>query len=540
MPNSSTTLRILLFALCFASSAYQSFAQQRKQIVIEKADKMRNLKRDGLDIRRLIGNVVIRHEDVIMHCDSAYDYTSLNRFDAFGKVVVFQETSTLYGDTLHYNSETKKGRIRGKIVRLVDEDATLITRYIDFDTNQQIANYFEGGIITTDSARFSSKRGIYFSKQKLFAFAEDVAYSDNDMILNTDSLQYGTRSEKIWFFGPTRVYNDENYIYCEKGWYNRKESIAELRQNAYIDNKEQRVFGEKIFYDRPNGFAEVEHNGCVIDTVQKLTLYSNYIRYFEHTEFGEATKSPLVVSISDEGDTLYLRADRLMGIAIRDSVKTDSTLFHLMKGIGDVRFYRIDLQGKCDSMVYHSTDSLLSMYVEPIIWNKENQLSSDNLDILFKDENISRMYFNGSAFICSQEDSIHFNQIRGKEMVGIFSRGKLNKLDVKGNGQTVYFVREKEKLSAVNKAESSNLTINIKDNTVSSIMFRDTPKATLFPIKNIDIKEVTLKGFAWHDDKRPKSEKEIIPKGLDLDFYKPIEAKANKYRNLKKSPAEKL
>ena len=71
-------------------------------------------------------------------------------------------------------------------------------------------------------------------------------------------------------------------------------------------------------------------------------------------------------------------------------------------------------------------------------------------------------------------------------------------------------------------------------------MFRDTPKATLFPIKNIDIKEVTLKGFAWHYDKRPKSEKEIIPKGLDLDFYKPIEAKANKYRNLKKSPAEKL
>ncbi|MDD3892416.1 MAG: OstA-like protein [Bacteroidales bacterium] len=541
MRNTSTILRILFSLFCIVGSAsYSLVAQQRKQIVIEKADRMRNLKHEGQDIRRLIGNVAIRHEDVIMHCDSAYDYTSQSRFDAFGNVVVFQESSTLYGDTLHYNSDTKQGRVRGKIVRLVDEDASLITNFLDFNTNEQKANFFGGGIITTDSAHFSSKRGIYFSRQKLFAFAENVAYKDKDIVLNTDSLQYNTRSETIWFYGPTRVYNDNNYAYGERGWYNRRDNITELQQNAFVDNGEQRVFGERIYYNKQQGFAEIEKNGCIIDTAQRLTLYADYIEYFEHTEFGEASKNPLVLSISEEGDTLYLRADKLIGNAIRDSVKTDSTLFHLMKGIGDVRFYRQDIQGICDSMIYHSTDSLLTMYVSPIIWNEENQLSSDKLDILFKNETINRMYFNGSAFICSQEDSIHFNQIRGKEMEGFFNAGRLTKIDVKGNGQTAYYVRDKGKLSAVNKAESSNLTINLNDNKVSSIMFRDTPKATLFPIQNINIKEVTLKGFAWQNDKRPKSENEIIPKGLNLGFYIPIENKANLFRDKKKNPAEKL
>ena len=521
-------------------SASYSFAQQRKQIVIEKADRMRNLKRNGQDIRRLIGNVVIRHEDVVMHCDSAYDYPSLSRFDAYGKVVVFQESTKLYGDTLHYNTNTKKGRVRGKIVRLVDEGAVLITHFLDFDANEQKANYYGGGIITTDSARFSSKRGIYFSKQKLFAFAGDVAYSDKDIVLNTDSLQYGTRSEIVWFYGPTRVYNEGNYAYSERGWYNRKDNVTELQNNAFIDNGEQRFFGEKIYYNKLQGFADIEKNGCIIDTAQRLMLYADYIQYFEHTEFAEASKNPLAISISEEGDTLYLRAEKLWGIAVRDSVKTDSTLFHLMKGIGDVRFYRRDMQGICDSMQYHSTDSLLTMYVNPIIWNEENQLSSEKLNILFKNETISRMHFNGSAFICSQEDSIHFNQIMGKEMEGFFSSGRLSKMNVKGNAQTVYYVRDKGKLNAVNKAESSNLTVTIRDNKVSGIMFRDTPKATLFPIHDIDIKEVTLKGFIWQNDKRPKSKNEIIPNGLNLNFYIPIENKANLFRDKKKNPAEKL
>ena len=147
-------IKVLVLFIVITMINDETKAQQRRQIVIEQANQMRNLKLDGREIRRLLGDVIIRHEDVTMKCDSAYEYMGTNRFDAFGRVVVIQETTTLYGDTLRYDGNTKKGKVRGKIVRLVDEDATLITRFIDFDTNQNTAVFYNGGIITTTDSRF--------------------------------------------------------------------------------------------------------------------------------------------------------------------------------------------------------------------------------------------------------------------------------------------------------------------------------------------------------------------------------------------------
>jgi len=126
------------------------------------------------------------------------------------------------------------------------------------------------------------------------------------------------------------------------------------------------------------------------------------------------------------------------------------------------------------------------------------------------------MDFNGSAFITSQEEGVNFNQIRGKKMVSSFINGKLVKLDVTGNGQVVYFLRDQGELTAVNKSESSNLVARLKDGKLSRISFKINPVSTFYPIKKVDYEEITLKGFKWLDEKRPKDKFSIIPKGLDI------------------------
>lgn len=540
MKKALLLLKVLVIVIVTTMMINVANAQQRRQIIIEQANQMRNLRVEGREIRRLLGDVIIRHEDVTMKCDSAYEYMGTNRFDAFGRVVVIQNTITLYGDTLRYDGNTKKGRVRGKVVRLVDEDATLITRFIDFDTNQNTAVFYNGGIITTSDSRFSSKRGTYFSNQKKFAFAGDVRFLDPDILLNTDSLEYFSNEELFKFYGPTRIYNEDNYLYSERGWYNKTESKSEFFVNAYIDNATQRVFGNRIFYDRTIGFAEIVGNGCIIDTSRNFTIYGNLIKYFEETEVAEVMDNPLAIYFTEEGDSLFLRADLLKGISIKDSIHSDSTLYRLLKGIGNVRFYRNDLQGVADSMVFHSVDSILHMYNEPIIWNEDNQLTANNISILFKNENIHRMFFNGSAFITSQEDDTRFNQIKGREMIGYFTQSKLTRLDVNGNGETVYFGRDQGVISMVNKAESSRLTISISDNKVTNIMFREKPSATLFPIEKVELQDVMLRGFAWHIAKRPVSKEDIIPNGLNINFYIPIENTANQLREKRENPAESL
>ena len=530
----------LFAALILQFYCGNAIAQNKREIVIEHADNMRSLRINEQDIRRLLGNVVISHDGTIVHCDSLYDYAGQNRFDAFGNVKVFQKTGTLYGDTLRFNSETKNGKVRGKIVRLVDEDVTLVTRFLDFETMQNTANFFGGGVITSsDSARFSSQRGKFFSKEKVARFGGNVAYSDTSILLNTDSIEYYNESELIKFYGPTRIYNDSSFLFCEYGQYNKETQSSEFHKEAFIDNGGQKVFGNSILYDSSTGEAEVIDNGCVIDTTRKITIYGKKLYYNRETEYTQVTENPLAV-YTQQNDTLYLRADKLSGVTVRDSVKTDSTLYNLLVGVGDVRFFRKDLQGVSDSMLYHSVDSIMYMHKEPILWNETNQLTADDVNVQFKNDNISRMNFSGSSFVVSQEDSTRFNQIKGREMIGYFTKGALTRLDINGNGETVYFIRDKGEIVGVNKALSSNLSIGIRQNEVASIMFRDKPVATLFPIDRVELQDVMVDGFKWHNDKRPISAQDIIPQGLNLLFYIPIEQKANRYRALRAEPANSL
>jgi lipopolysaccharide export system protein LptA len=541
-----TGMRVLKMALAVLTiillqgSGKNLFAQQKREVFINHADSMRNLKVDGKDIRRLLGNVSIRHEETTITCDSLYDYVGLNKFDAYSNVKVFQETTTLYGDTLNFNGVTKRGKVRGKVVRMVDEETTMVTRFLDFETVNKTVNYYGGAVINTTDSRFSSDRGKYYSNQKRFVAAGNVAYIDPDILLNTDSLEYYTEVELIKFYGPTRIYNEENYLYSERGQHNRDTQESEFHINAFIDNGDQKLYGNSIFYDRNTGVSIIEGNGLVIDTTQRINIYGQHLTYNQKTEFAEVKHEPLAMLVSEQLDTLYLRADRLLGISVKDTVYTDSTLYNQLVGVGDVRFFRQDIQGVCDSMLYHSVDSILYMHKDPILWNSENQLTADNVSIEFRNETIHRMKFTGSSFVTSQEDSIRFNQIKGRDMVGFFTNGKLTRLDVNGNGETVYYGRDKGELVGVNKAESSRLSIGIKDNKVVSIMFRESPVATLFPIDKVELQDVMIKGFAWHTDKRPQSPDDIIPTGLDVNFYLPILSKADRYRAQKRNPAESL
>jgi lipopolysaccharide export system protein LptA len=531
------TLLTIMLLQCNGKSVY---AQQKREIVINHADSMRNLRIEGQSIRRLLGNVSIRHDETTITCDSLYDYVGRNKFDAFSNVKVFQENSTLYGDTLIFDGATKKGKVRGKEVRLVEEEVTLVTKFLDFETNNNTVNYYGGAIITSTDSRFSSDRGKYYSNQKLFVAAGNVAFLDPDILLNTDSLEYYSETELIKFFGPTRIYNDENYLYSEKGQHNRESQESEFHINAFVDNGDQVLFGNNIYYNQNLGQSKIVGNGLIIDTVKRINIYGNHLTYDEQTEYAEVTVDPLAMFISEQSDTLYLRANKLMGMSIKDTLHTDSTLYNQLIGVGDVRFYREDIQGSCDSISYHSVDSVLYMHNDPILWNDENQLTADDVSIEFRNENIHRMKFRGSSFVISQEDSTQFNQIKGREMVGFFSDGKLTRLDVNGNGETVYYGRDKGEIVGVNKAESSRLSISIRENKVASIMFYESPVATLFPIDKVELQDVMIEGFAWHADKRPTSPNHVIPTGLDVNFHVSIENVANRYRSKKTTPAESL
>lgn len=502
-----------VYALVLINCTF-AFAQSDKNVKVT-GDVLKNLVKDGQQVFRYLNNVNILHEGAIMTCDSAYVYKKTNTVEAYGHVIVTKDDSRLYGDYLHYDGNTSAGRVEGKEVKLIQKDANLVTDIIYFNTKNNSAYYLTKGILTNPDNRMISQRGYYFSKLKRYNFAGNVEMEGKDGRLFTDSLDYDTQAEIVNFFGPTRIYNKENYVYCEKGWYNRKNGQSNFFINAFIHQKANKIYGEDIYYDKAKGYAQIVNKVAIVDTTNKFTVFGGKAIYWDVEKKAIIEQKPMLMAVS-EGDTLFLRSDKMLMNSYADNSLPDS-VFRIVKALGKVAYYKKDLQGRCDSIVYNTRDSVASFFVEPVLWSENNQMTADSIKAYSsKDNKIRRMDFDGNAFSVAKEDSIHYNQIKGKSMVAFFKNGQLNRLDVKGNGQAVYYLRDEGEIAAVNKAESTDLTAFFKNRKPSRILFKVKPISVFYPIEKVDYEEVTLKGFRWLDNIRPKSKFEIIPQGLDL------------------------
>jgi lipopolysaccharide export system protein LptA len=404
---------------------------------------------------------------------------------------------------LHYNSETKIADIHDSVV-MIDGGTILKTDSLTYNIKNKVAFYQTGGEIQDNKNELTSIWGIYHSNEKQFIFRDKVVLVNPQYTIYTDTLEYNSRNEVAVFKGPTNIISKENHIYGELGWYDTKNDISLFKKNAFIENKTQKLSGDSLFYDRKIGIGKAFNHVEITDTVQKMIITGGYGEYNEKKGVSVVVIEAMLTQIGD-ADSLFLHADTLK--AIDDTIKKEKTIFAYFKA----KFFKTDLQGMSDSMVYKLKDSTLYLYYKPLLWSDENQLSADSIQILTTKSAVKSIYLYNSSFIISKDDTLKFNQIKGKEMIGYFEKNELVKIDVFTNSESIYYVRDdKQALIGINKAESVNMRIFLKENKVDKILFLEKPKATLYPEKDLTPNDVILRNFKWEENRRPKSKKEIF------------------------------
>ncbi len=493
-----------ILTLLFFTTLKEVFSQDRSKIEIVSADNLDGVKVLGKDVQKLIGNVVLQNEKTILNCDSAYMYSDNKNVDAFSNIIItVGDSVTIIGKLLHYNSETKIADIHDSVV-MIDGSTILKTDSLKYNIKNKTAFYQTGGEIKDGNNQLTSIWGFYQSDKKQFLFRDSVVLENPQFTLYTDTLQYNSRSEIADFTGPTNIYNKENHIYGELGWYDTKKDVSLCKKNAFIENKTQKLSGDSLYYDKKIGLGKAYNNVVITDTVQKMIITGGYGEYDEKKAVSIVVIDAMLTQIGDS-DSLYLHADTLK--AVEDTIKKEKTIFAYNKA----KFFKIDLQGMSDSLVYKLKDSTLYLYYNPVLWSEENQLSADSIHIFTTKNAVKSIYLYNSSFVISKDDSLKFNQIKGKDMIGYFNNNELVQINVFKNSESIYFVRdEKEALIGINKAESLNMEIYLKENKVNKIVFLVKPIATLYPEKDLAPNDLILRNFKWEETRRPKTKKEIF------------------------------
>lgn len=495
------------FILCisFSDSLFSQTAKKdtvkTRKIEILNADSLLFDEHFGKEMKRLIGNVKLKHDDAIMYCDSAHVFKN-NSMNAYGNVHIFQGDSlNLFGDVLYYDGNTRLVRMRNN-VKLNNNDALLTTDSLDYDRNTESGHYYNFGTITQSDNVLTSKNGFYYSTKKDYFSIDSVVLVNPDYTMYCDTLQYNTRSEIAFFHGPTDIVSDSNFIYCENGFYNTVTNISQYKKNAYLKNNTQYLKGDSLYYDRNLKVGKAFHNVSMIDSTEEISFRGHYAIFYEETESSILTDSAVFIKFSDD-DTLYLHADTLFSFQDTAGNKTMKAYYH-------VKMFKNDFQAMCDSMVYAFSDSIIKLFFEPILWSDENQMSADSIEIHTKNDELDYLEMNYTAMMISQEDTTGYNQIKGNKMIGTFTDGKLSLIKVIGDGETIYYPKEDEDVIGLNDTKCVNMSIYITDNEFDKIIFYSKPKAKLSPVKDVPTSDKLLPNFKWLDYQRPLTKDDIF------------------------------
>lgn len=492
-------------ALLFLLSPLQPARGQKVTIEVLNAEITAFDAEIGRDFRKLLGNVQLKHEDVIMSCDSAFFYPSTGSVDAFSNVKIIQgDTLTLTGDFLHYNGNTKLAEFRNN-VRLVNKETTLETDYLNYDRDGEIAYYLEGGVVTREEETLTSRMGYFYIKPEIFIFRDSVEINNPDYTILTDSLRYETSTEISYFFGPTEIINPERYIYCENGWYDTRQDISFVTDRAFLEEEGRTLRGDTLYYEAQTGFGRAISNVELIDTAENTTLKGNFGLYYREQDFALVTDSALMIQV-DGTDTMYVHADTLRSLQNPD-IAEDS---RILKAYHRVKIYRPDLQVMCDSLVYVEADSAFDFFGEPVLWSEENQLTATQIRVVMTGQKLHRMYLTGTALVVSQKDSAKFDQMRGKEMTGFFVDNQLSRILVSGNGQTIYYTEDQGVIVGANKTECTDLIIYLKDNKISRVNYTTKPEGIYYPLDLFPGEEATLSDFKWVEQWRPRTYMDVF------------------------------
>ncbi len=739
-------------------------------IIYMKADNAYTYELDTTTVWCFVGNFAAQHQGSIITADSAVRYSDMY-VECFGNVLINKGTTYVYGERADYDGNISQARVYSELVKMVDTDAVLYTYHFSFDTENNVGQFYGGGMVTNRENRLESQRGYYFADFREIICVEQVEIHTEDYEMKGDSVVYNIDTDHASYFDNSNIWNNDNdYLYADRGEYEKEGELYRVTSNGYILTANQEVWSDSIDYYREVEYAKLFHNIQLDDLSHKTLAFGDFGEYWGDKGNAFLTRDPIVVNYdTSQGDTLFMRSDSMylytvntaaqrreaerraadslariaaatqmpaideqdavaestdslamdreerrralanrgrdgadstrmgrghrgmprdldsvgsshgrMGgdierdssrmeslhdadegmlpesladMALADSLQIDSiavdslvvltdkelkaqrreeaqrlkeakrkeaaeerkikldtiaaqrlrklqeqkvkdeaaaaqraeraaelmvkrnerenarrakrglppvaldslaldsltnislmatdslsmgdasgadslaadslvadslvvaadsvdadSVYRFVKCFRNVRIYRSDFQALCDSLMATTADSTVHMYIRPVLWNANNQVTSEVMDIYTANSMITRAEFVGKPIMAAEIDTICYNQVTGKTMTAYFRDGRIYRDDVNGNAQTIYYTQDSHtgEVTEMMYIESGGATFYIDGQTLVRITYQGSPTGILYPIGQVpESQMVRLPDFEWRGLERP-------------------------------------
>lgn len=520
------------------------------RIFLEHADVLHKQDRDSFMV--LSGMVHFSKGAMQMYCDSAHYYPTSESMDAFGNVRMQQgDTLFIYADELNYDGLREIAYLyadEGKDVRMINRNVRLNTPEFTYDMVDERGYYTNGGVLTDPQNRLVSVEGEYLPATKEANFYIDVHLHRIDgrdtLDIYSDTMYYDTRTRIAEFYSPTEIISGRGTIHTTEGVYDTRNNQAQLFKHSTVHtDSTSTLTGDTILYDRDRGYGEAFGNVDITDSARQTTLRGTYGYYNRLVDSAFVTGRALAMEYS-RGDTLYMHGRYIKSILDIDTIRTtvtdtiappagspdtvqpqiikreivstDST--HVFTAWPRVRFYRSDMQGLCDSMIFVQRDSTLHLHHHPVVWSDDRQIFGNRIILYLNDSTIDRALLPDFAFTAQHIEDDYYNQLTGKVMEAWFNGGELSRLDVSNSVEAIFYPEEND--STINKMvnlQTANMRGWFEKRALIRMKTWPESNGRVTPLYLAKRSDLLLSKFQWYGTLRPRDSQDIFNVTEEMD-----------------------
>ncbi len=429
-----------------------------------------------------------------------YYYLDANQAYFKEDVTIVDEDFELRADTLAFNTSTKVVTFLGP-TRIDQGESKIYCEAGFYDIANEKAEFRQNAQYSKGTQTAEADLMIYDGAKDEVVLEGNAFFVDGDTEAKADKITFNQETNETTLSGNAFYEDDEQSITADVIVYNEETKKIVTNGNAVLINPPQYLEAENIDFDETTGLGVATGNVFWQDSAQQVIIRCDKADYIKEDDYlkayGERT---LLISILDE-DSLFLTSDTLeysRGVNFeQDSAKQ----FIAFK---DVRMLKSDFQAVCDSLVFTQTDSTFYFYDDPIIWSDTTQFSADSIRMKMSDGKLDSIFLVEKSFIINSPDNYFYNQIKGRDIVALFSDNEVYEMDVYGNAESVYYLQDDFKAYVgVNKTVCSDMVVDFGDNKVEKIKCFPNPKANLMPMGKADHEALKLEGFNWRIGRRP-------------------------------------
>ncbi|MBT7306388.1 MAG: OstA-like protein, partial [Bacteroidetes bacterium] len=367
---------------------------------------------------------------------------------------------------------------------------------------KQEAYYRSGGTVIDTASTLTSRIGRYYAEQKNYQFTSDVKIVNPKYTINSQQLNFYSQTGASYLYGPSTIVSDSSTVYCERGFYDTREDTGYFVKNSRVDYQSRTLYGDSIYFDRNKSFASATNNIKVIDTSNQSIIRGHYAEVFRQKDSVFITKRALAITLQ-ERDSVYIHADTLQITGKPDN--------RILKGFYKARFFKessnpqqAPTSGKCDSIFVNQKKGITKLIHRPVLWTGENQMTGDTIHLIndTRTEQLDTLKVFNNAFLI-QKDSLGYNQVKGKRLIGLFTNNELDTINIDQNAQVIYFARnDNDELIGINNTVSSSIQMYMENQEIEGIRFIKKGTGKIYPLSKLPPKARILSGFGWRAEER--------------------------------------